>query len=251
MSEPLNLPPSAAAGLRRAQTRLRSPEYQVGFARWLAQQRDFVAKWEAEYGEPFPRTPEAAIRMAIRAGMPYSEIMAATLRGVIPVIEGWLQRLRDQRVMASGAEDREPGKADNWEASGFPGWSKWHNWGFGLDERRNWHLFHFRRPTGPRHVARWIHHRRAVVSFAEGLMTELALKLAEEGVIREQDFVRKINPEVSGLRKHLRKIVEAEGHCLKADPLARDNEHRLWRPKARFGRARKRDRAWLFDPTES
>lgn len=96
-----------------------SREFREGIAAALERLKDFCAvlhseewqelnrEWEAKFGEPFPRDIEDWVRLAARSGVS-GEILLSnswTAADVSPVIEGYLQRLQDQRAPGTAKND--------------------------------------------------------------------------------------------------------------------------------------------------
>lgn len=65
---------------------------------------EFAREWEAKYGEPCPQNIKDWTRLAARAGVS-GETLLNMLPGdidrVIPIAQGYLQRLQDQKLLAS------------------------------------------------------------------------------------------------------------------------------------------------------
>lgn len=62
------------------------------------------AAWEAAYGEPYPRDLDDWIRQATRAGVDPGAVSSIPPSDVLPVIEGYLLRLRDQAQVSMSAD---------------------------------------------------------------------------------------------------------------------------------------------------
>jgi len=73
---------------------------------------EMVNSWEQTYGMSFPRSVEEMMRLAVRAGIPAEIVYEGrwTLADVLPVIEGYLQRLADQCSSQPQASARQPGR---------------------------------------------------------------------------------------------------------------------------------------------
>ena len=73
---------------------------------------EMVNSWQQIYGIRFPRSIEEMMRLAVRAGMPADLVYEGrwTLADMLPVIEGYLQRLADQRTSQSQVSARQLGR---------------------------------------------------------------------------------------------------------------------------------------------
>ena len=73
---------------------------------------EMVNSWEQTYGMSFPRSVEEMMRLAVRAGIPAEIVYEGrwTLADMLPVIEGYLQRLADQRTSQSQVSARQLGR---------------------------------------------------------------------------------------------------------------------------------------------
>jgi len=207
----------------------------------------------SEWSEQGLLIARALHALASQAGLSIEE--TAELTGGHPIAFG---RLRAKAAMAMATakpkgdrtEIRDEGVI--WHGKRFPGCTQWTNWGFGLDEKDHWHLFLRQQSIRAGEAVRWRRDPQAAVQFGKGLMTQLAKELAEAGVIVEGEFVQRIRPAVSRLRTRLGEILQSVGYCPEGDPLPYDNEKRIWRPIARFGKAELlNSRHWRFHPTDN
>jgi len=130
----------------------------------------------------------------------------------------------------------------------WPGANSWSNWGVGLDDAGNWHLFHFRREGTPC----WVPHAHADLRIPRGRLDNLARRFVEDGEVfvtaRSQINSRK--SDISRLRKAIKLAVHGEGIFPHGDPIPFDYEHQSYRPVIRFGRVtRSESGQLLFHPT--
>ena len=130
----------------------------------------------------------------------------------------------------------------------WPGANSWSNWGVGLDDAANWHLFHFRREGTPC----WMRHAHADLKITRGRLDNLARQFVEDGEVfvtaRSQINSRK--SDISRLRKAIKLAVHGEGIFPHGDPIPFDYEHQSYRPVIRFGRVtRSESGQLLFHPT--
>jgi hypothetical protein len=207
--------------------------------------RSEIRNW-AEQGQLIARALHA---LAVLAGLSIQE--TTELVGGSPV--AW-SRLRANAAMAQSkggkakAADEDEGVV--WQGKQFPGCNQWSNWGFGLDENGNWHLFFRRRADRAGEQTRWLRNLQVSIQFARGSMTKLAKELTETGQITQARYDH-LNPDVSKLRTRISKILEVAGYRPEGDPLPYDSENRLWRPIVRFGTAEQLEsRHWNFQPSD-
>lgn len=127
----------------------------------------------------------------------------------------------------------------------WPGSADWHNWGVGVDQRGQWHLFHFQRWGDARSVYRWVRHRHARVPISPGQMDELARAFVARGTvpIHDTNDLDHKKPIVSRLRDVIRTSVRGEGHKPKGSPIQRPTTAvRVWQAVVKFGIVRRRER---------
>jgi hypothetical protein len=129
----------------------------------------------------------------------------------------------------------------------WPGANSWSNWGVGLDDAGNWHLFHFRRESAPC----WVRHAHADLKITRGRLDTLARQFVEDGqVFVDIKKARSRKSDVSRLRKAIKLAVHGEGVFPQGDPIPFDYEHQSYRPVIRFGRVtRSESERLLFEPT--
>lgn len=131
----------------------------------------------------------------------------------------------------------------------WPGSADWHNWGVGVDQRGQWHLFHFQRWGDARSVYRWVRHRHARVPIARGQMDELARAFIPRGTvpIHDADDLAHRKPIVSRLRDVIRTSVRGEGHKPRGSPIQRPTTAiRAWQAAVKLGIVRRRERHFEF-----
>lgn len=210
--------------------------------------RSEMSEW-SEQGLLIARALHA---LASQAGLSIEE--TAELTGGHPIAFGRLRARAALENSAAKAKSRHATPDDEgvvWQGKRFPGCLLWSNWGFGMDQKGDWHLFHRQQATRAGDSAVWRRNPQAPVRFAKGLMTRLAKELAEVGVITEGAFAQSIKPGVSRLRSRLSEILQSIGYQPEGDPLPYDAEKRAWRPLVRFGTAELLDsRHWRFRPIQ-
>jgi len=128
----------------------------------------------------------------------------------------------------------------------WPGADKWHNWGVGVDDAGDWHLFHFLREGTPR----WVRHNHAHLNITPGRLARAARMFVDDGeVAADTRADRPMKPDISRLRKAIVEAVHGEGIFPPGNPIPFDYEHQAYRPAIRFGRVTHHESGrWDFKP---
>lgn len=132
----------------------------------------------------------------------------------------------------------------------WPGSKEWHNWGIGLDEHGNWHLFHFQRWGDANAVYRWARHSHASVKIVAGAMADVACRFMERGVLNVTDDSEtdRIKPTIARLRRVIKDAVSGEGHSPKGNPVQFNRATSAYQALVKFGRAKRTDsRHYVFE----
>ena len=128
----------------------------------------------------------------------------------------------------------------------WPGADKWHNWGVGVDDDNNWHLFHFHREG----KSQWVRHNHAYLNITPGRLAQTAKLLADGGELGIDASISAVKPWVSRLRMAIVKAVHGEGIFPQGNPIPFDYERATYRPVIRFGRVKRNESGSLiFKPS--
>jgi hypothetical protein len=78
--------------------------------------RKYQECWEERFGIPYPRDVESMMELATRAGIDPNRVLNGnwTLKEFAPIINGYLQRLKDQRTKVSDGPWSKPDGPEQW-----------------------------------------------------------------------------------------------------------------------------------------